>query len=128
MKEGSSNAFLSFKKIKMTHEFIRKLKKRRMKTKIEEKKGINSLPDSDHHLKRLINQAMIAINIPHATEMIGRKEIIQIAAKMGVSISRLQATEIILRARGPLLEKTRTCDLDEIVAWFRENIKILRPK
>ena len=69
---------------------------------------MNGLPDSDHHLNRMINQAMIAINIPHSPNLIGRKEMMQIAQHMGVIITRLQATEIILLARGPQLERSRT--------------------
>ncbi|CAI2374967.1 unnamed protein product [Moneuplotes crassus] len=124
---ASTKALNYFKKFKITREFVKKLKEKRAKTKQQEKIGLNTLPKSEHHLKRMINKAMIAINIPHAHEMIGRKEIIEIAAEMGVSISRLQATEIILRARGPQLEENRTCNLDEIVAWFKENCEILRP-
>ncbi|CAI2368798.1 unnamed protein product [Moneuplotes crassus] len=127
-KPASSKALSHFKKFKITRDFIKKLKKRRDKTKKDEKRNHNILPDSEHHIKRMINEAMIAINIPHAQEMIGRKEIIQIASVMGVDISRLQATEIILRARGPRLEENRSCNLDEIVSWFKENLKLLRPK
>lgn len=89
---------------------------------------MNHLPDSDHHVRRMLNKAMIELGLGKNYRNIGRAEISQFAHNMGVYISQLQATEIILRARGEKMEKSDTCNFDEIVNWFRQNLATLRPK
>lgn len=80
------------------------MKKRRKEAASTIKGSLNKLPNSDYHLKRMLNIAMTALGIAGNPRAIGRQEMLQIADHMGITITQLQATEIVLKARGPQME------------------------
>ena len=101
-----SNAYKNFRKIAMSTKFVKNLKKQREKTIKDIKNSLNGLPDSEHHLRRMILRACTSLGYNIKNSNIGRKEIIQIAHEIGISLTYLQATEIIFRARGNKMENS----------------------
>ena len=123
-----SNAYKNFRKIAMSTKFVKNLKKQREITIKEAKNSLNGLPDSEHHLRRMILKACSKLGYNIKGSNIGRKEIIQIAYEIGITLNYMQATEVIFRARGSKMENSDYFDFEEVIEWFKHNIKILRPK
>ena len=121
------NAFFQFKKLQISQKFVKNLKKQRRQTLKLIKGSINGLPDSEHHIRRMVNSAMAEIGIAGNHSLIGRKEIMKIAHHMNLKLTMLQATEIILSARGTQMEESKACNFEEIIKWFHSHVSILRP-
>lgn len=56
-----------------------------------------------------------------------RSNLIEICAGMNLHMSYLQATEAVLYYRGKDMENSETWDVERLVKWLRENVKLLRP-